>query len=46
LNAIGRWQVCSKKKYKGHCQTVSGRVLNLNRYGLARSISSVRYLGR
>ena len=46
LRAHGRWQVCSRTKYRGTCHVFKGRVLNLARYGLARDISSIRYLGR
>lgn len=44
LRATGRWQLCSRTRYRGHCITVHG-----NRRALGRvigEVSSIRFLGR
>ena len=38
----GDWTVCSDAGLHGNCQTLSGDVANLNRYGLGRAVSSLR----
>ena len=38
----GDWTVCSDAGLHGNCQTLSGDVPNLNRYGLGRMVSSLR----
>lgn len=38
----GDWTVCSDAGMHGNCQTLSGDVPNLNRYGLGRMVSSLR----
>ncbi len=38
----GDWTVCSDAGLRGNCQTLSGDVPNLNRYGLGRMVSSLR----
>ncbi|MGA0599134.1 beta/gamma crystallin-related protein [Caulobacter sp. KR2-114] len=38
----GDWTVCSDAGLRGNCQTLSGDVPNLDRFGLGRSVSSLR----
>ncbi|MBS0409848.1 MAG: beta/gamma crystallin family protein [Proteobacteria bacterium] len=38
----GDWTVCSDANLRGNCQTLSGDVPNLDRYGLGRMVSSLR----
>lgn len=38
----GDWTVCSDADLRGNCQRLSGDVANLDRYGLSRSVSSLR----
>ncbi|HEX7758178.1 MAG TPA: beta/gamma crystallin-related protein [Caulobacteraceae bacterium] len=38
----GDWTVCSDAGLRGNCQTLSGDVPNLSRYGLDRMVSSLR----
>lgn len=38
----GDWTVCSDAGLRGNCQRLSGDVANLDRYGLSRSVSSLR----
>jgi len=38
----GDWTVCSDADMRGNCQRMSGDVANLDRYGLSRSVSSLR----
>ena len=43
LHARGRWQICSKTRYRGRCATVRGSDPYLGR--LTGEVSSIRYLG-
>ncbi|MBS0410941.1 MAG: hypothetical protein JSR86_13575 [Proteobacteria bacterium] len=38
----GDWTICEDDNYQGHCETVSGDVPDLGRYGLSGEISSLR----
>jgi hypothetical protein len=38
----GDWTVCTDSNFRGNCQTVSGDVPNLSRYGLANQLSSLQ----
>lgn len=38
----GDWTVCSDANLRGNCQTLSGDVPNLDRFGLGRMVSSLR----
>lgn len=38
----GDWTVCSDADFRGNCQTLSGDVANLNRYGLGNQLSSLQ----
>ena len=44
LHARGRWQICSKTRYRGVCVTVRGSDPHLGR--LTGRVSSIRYVGR
>jgi hypothetical protein len=42
VNGYGEWTVCEDANFGTPCRTISGRVRNLNAYGLGNRISSVR----
>ncbi|WP_420431809.1 beta/gamma crystallin-related protein [Hyphobacterium sp.] len=42
VNGYGDWTVCEDSNFGSPCRTISGRVRNLNAYGLGNRISSVR----
>lgn len=43
LHARGRWQICSKTRYRGRCATVQGSDPYLGK--LTGEVSSIRYIG-
>lgn len=40
----GPWVICEDDDYRGHCETVQGRVRDLGRMGLGHEVSSLRAL--
>jgi hypothetical protein len=42
VNGYGEWTVCEDANFGTPCRTISGRVRNLNAYGLGNQISSAR----
>lgn len=42
----GPWVICEDDDYRGHCETVQGRVRDLGRMGLGHEVSSLRALRR
>ncbi len=42
----GRWQICSKKNYRGTCKVVSRSIGDLKSIKMNNKISSIRYLGK
>ena len=41
----GRWQVCTKRDFKGTCKVLSASVSNLRSIKMNDKITSIRYLG-
>ena len=44
LRAIGRWEICEHKGFRGHCVTVSGDVPDLESYRFRNRLTSARPL--
>jgi hypothetical protein len=42
LRAIGRWEICEHKNFRGHCVTVSGDVPDLDYYRFRNRLTSAR----